>query len=160
MKEELVNLIQQHLPALAAGEMKSYIENAEKDKKELQQFKTSHATLTNDLTQAKADLSKLSSEASAVESKKLQLDSREKELDKRDFNLKLEELKYQLEAEKKSKDSIFQLVQTFVSNPRAIEVTTRNRSYSSATDYDSNGRPIHYPTSSQEFETKEHKEEK
>jgi peptidoglycan hydrolase CwlO-like protein len=160
MKQELEQLIQQHLPALAAGEMKAYIENAESDKRELQQFKSSHKTISDIKENLEKEISKLRSEASSVEKKSQEINEKEKLLNQKEFNLKVEELKYQLQAEKESKDSIFKLVSTFVANPRAIEVTSRNRTYNNATDYSPSGGTIHYPTSSYEFENKEIKEEK
>lgn len=135
MKEELKTLIQQHLPALAAGEMKTYIENCESDRVQFEDLKTKTQKIYAELDAANSKITDLKSR----EVFKFELEAKEKLLNKQEYNLRVAELEYQLKAEKESKDSIFRLVQTFVQNPRAIEVITKSKSYQHQTDHSPSG---------------------
>jgi len=159
MKEDLKALIQQHLPAMAAGEMKNYIEQAEKDKTELESLRKEKETLVNKNFEISVENNSLKTTEQSVANKAKELSEKEKVLNEKEFNLKVSELTYQLQAEKDSKNGIFQLVQTFVANPRAIEIISKSRNYTHGTDYNHTGT-THYPMSHYESETREHKEQK
>ena len=158
MKEEIRVLIQQNLPALAAGELKEYIEQAEKTKKGFDEVSELLGRKLKELSAAQTELSAYKAEAAFVLDLKSELDEKEKALNLKEFNLKVAELTYQLEAEKKSKDSIYNLVNTFVANPRAIETINKNRCYQHGMDYSPTGGSHHYPVSHFETETRETKE--
>lgn len=135
MKEELKQLIQQHLPSLAAGEMAKYIELAEVDKKNLAVVTANRDTLSIEAEALKTENIQLKQKTSEVQLQKLELDKKEKELREVEFKLELLKLKYQLEAEQKSKSDIYNLVNTFVRNPRAIEVMNYSANESQSSYY-------------------------
>lgn len=159
MKEELKELISKHLPSLAAGEMSKYIEQAEKDKVQLELANI----VVSDLKKVSEDLRTklqafLNKERDLI-AKEANLTLLSDDLKEKAYNLKVAELTYQLAAEKESKQSIYNLVNTFVANPRAIETLNSYKNYTHGTDYHPTGSH-HYPTSSSEHTTIEKRETK
>jgi uncharacterized protein (DUF3084 family) len=159
MKEEIQLLIQKNLPALAAGELSEYINQSEKDKKELFDLRVKYETLRQQESSVSAENRKLKQVSDELSVQADKLEKLSKTLDEQERNLKIKELEYQLTSEKASKSSIFELVKTFVSNPRSIDVISKNTNHMTATHW-TNGREERYPTGTHEFGTVEHTQEK
>ncbi len=159
MKEELKELVAKHLPSLAAGEMSKYIEQAEKDKKTLSEIESLYKDKVQDYSQLNLKYNLLIGQAKSVEEKGVELNIKETNLKDREFNLKVAELEYKLTTQEKAKLDIFNLVNTFVSNPRAIEMISKNTSILNQQYWDGNRNQM-YPTSASEFGTIEKKETK
>jgi len=138
MKEELKKLIEQNLPAMAAGEMAKFIEQAEKEKEELKKIKVTLSQVLDSNKTFEKELSVLRSNEDKVAGLSLQLKAKEETLRDKEINLKVSELEYKLKAEEKSKLDIFNLVNTFVANPRAIEMISKNTYFTQSDLYDHN----------------------
>jgi hypothetical protein len=161
MTDDLKAIINKNLPSLAAGEMSKYIEQAEKEKEELKSFKFNTEVLNKQISNLTQQFQLLKSNESKVISKSLELATKEEELKIREFNYKVAELTYQLASEKSAKNDIFKLVETFVKNPRAIEIISGSEYNTMGSAYDPNlGKNVNFVQSSIKSGNKEIKEEK
>lgn len=153
ISEKLQKAISESLPQIAAGELKTFIEQAQKD--------------SDALLSATKQISILLDRLKAFEAKEAMhndLESRQRKLtedqekvknDQRD--LKCDKLQYQLEEAKARSSDLFNLVALLVKNPRAIEFMS---SFESQAGYSANGQyiqpsPISRVTHRETFETKD-----
>lgn len=124
MEAELLEVIKKNLPEQTAGELRKYIEEAQRDKAE-------NERLRKELDEIRAEVDRLQKMADKFKSNiefENELKKREDQVNENFRQLKVERAEMKAaEAERRGND-IFQLVSILVQNPRAIELINQNRS--------------------------------
>lgn len=123
MEKELLEVIKKNLPEQAAGEMKAFIEQAQRDKVTLKELKAFNEDYLSQIKEYQKKEELYQKTVKKVE----ELIVIENQLKEKERNLEIEKLKYQLESVKENKGEIFRLVETLVKNPRSIEVINQSK---------------------------------
>ncbi len=118
LEQELLEVVKKNLPEQAAGELKTFIEQAQIDKKKLDETLRANQLFEKSISEYRekevkyAEADKLKTEALA-----------EKEKNKEEsLQLKLKEKDLQIESLKQVKSDMFTIMQLFVKNPRSIDI--------------------------------------
>lgn len=153
MTKEIQELIAKNLPALSAGELTKYLEQAKKNEELLDLVSKRLEIVEKERDGLSKNLQEFKARENDLKSRENKVNDLQEQLKNKEFNLKIEELTYQLACEKSSKKDIFSLVETFVRNPRSLEVMTHSFNESQAPFPDPRGGMI-YPTTRHTNEVK------
>lgn len=141
LKKEVQDLIAKSLPALAADELKGFIENAQKESQELKSVKARLAETEADLRSTRIEVDKFRQDTNNVARLKSELDAKQLDLETRERNLKITILEEKLASAQTCNGQLHSLMSTFVANPRAIEQINQHKWYSHET-YWTNGQEL------------------
>lgn len=155
MNEQLLEVVRKNLPETTAGELKKFIEQAQKNEKEL----AAAVSLINSQEPLLSERKKLLEEKLSVDSQKAFNESMRAELEAEKTKLKLQEKDLQITALKEVNNNMYTIMQLFVKNPRSIEIMNEHRSIPVYEPY-SGGGGLHTTRSEYTNSQTEKKEEK
>lgn len=120
MKKQIAEIINQHLPAQVAGEMRNYIDSIEGLRKDLEASEQEVENLQKvivDYRKQEAKFKVNKEEQKRLEDWALQLDARQTELDKREDRVNIEVNNVQLAMMQKNMDNMQKLVEKVFGHP-------------------------------------------
>lgn len=155
MNDQLLEVVKKNLPEATAGELKKFIEQAQKNEKEL----AAAVSLINSQEPLIKERSKLLEEKSSVDNQKAFNEGMRAELEAERVKLKLQEKDLQIKSLTDVNNNMYTIMQLFVKNPRSIEIMNEHRSVPVFEPYQGGGG--HHTTKSEmrnsETEKKEEK---
>jgi len=153
MSLEIQESIQKNLPAQVAGELKTYLERAQKNETELERVSKNYLELQKIYEEQKKSLQAYTAEVTEMNKFAEKLEKLEKILAEREFKLDMTVLKVKLEESEKRSQEAVNIVGLVFKSPvyrRNIQENLYNQQI-----YDNNGQQQNVPCGSSKMETAE-----